>query len=157
MSEDPKAEELITAADEYWKHLVSFCLTSKEPSERLVIHLSRNGTHSPGMKRKVDAIRNAVMHGATENQIVGWGQSLTLSAYAIRKKNGNNEKYRQLRWRVPMSLADAVENETVPRIAKVCNLKTSEELWEFINSVFAHMPDHYLRMYAGEPKLKRER
>jgi hypothetical protein len=138
----------------------------------LVDAVLRGGLTSPmlmssdSMRRKAFAILWARQAAEMDReQIIAKGESWILSAYAKAKRNGN-EPQRVLSWRVSRSLADAVMCETpspdaeealVTRLARVCRLKTSEDFFEFLLSVFASFDDRTLRMWAGEVEEKKKR
>ncbi len=116
------------------------------------------------LKRKRDAIRFKREQGFGREVIIANGQSWTLSGYARAKRNGN-EPQRILRWRISRRLADAImSSETSPdqeealisRLVRVCKLQTSEDLFEFLLSVFADISDEELAMWAGLEKEKKK-
>ena len=108
--------------------------------------------------RKFRAISKCRESGMTQEEIIAAGQSEILSRAARSRKN-HSEPQRILRWRVSRSLAEAIqwtdqsspdaEEALVTRLRRVCNLKTSDDLWEFFNSVFADRDDKWLRNEAG--------
>ena len=139
--------EYAAAKAEAWKSLVNF--------------VYRQGTPSipppHDVVRKIAAIREAGELGMTQEEIISAGQTEILSR-AARQRRLRNEPQRILRWRVSRSLADAVmssdaspdaEEALVTRLVRVCHLKTSDDLFEFLLSVFADRDDKWLRNEAG--------
>ena len=120
----------------------------------------------PAVKHKITAIRWAMMDGWTAEVILEKGQSAVLSAYAKAKRNGH-EKEKVLRWRVPASLADAIQSDNaspdaeealVSRLARVLGISTSEEFWLYLHAHFGGMSDEQIRHDGGEgpPEKKRK-
>ncbi len=109
------------------------------------------------IQRKVQAINDARQLGMTQEEIIAAGQSEILSR-AARNRKKHSEPQRTLCWRVSRSLADAVmssvaspdaEEALVSRLVRVCHLRTSDDLFEFLLSVFADLTDKELRNLAG--------
>ena len=166
MNEQELASAFTNAAKAQWATLVSFRFTTApEKMNALIESLTEKGWGTKqSFVMKFRAIESAHNAGLTMPEIVEKGQSAILSMHAIAKKNGHTEKQKMLRWRVSASLADAImSSETSPdqeealatRLVRVCGLKTSEEFWEFINSVFADWSDADLLHHAGEATGKR--
>jgi len=101
------------------------------------------------LKRKIEAIHHKREQGWTEEAITKMGQGPTLSAYAASRKAKSEEPDTILRYRVSRSLADSW-CITVGRLAKAGNLKTSDDLIEFLNAHFADMPLEEIRHQAGK-------
>jgi hypothetical protein len=107
--------------------------------------------------RKCWAIHHSFLLGMTGGQIVSLGQTAALSRVAKHQSNGR-EPRKRLCWLVSASLADAVQSDDpspdaeealVSRLYRVCELRTSEDLWDFLVSVFSDMDDNALRHLAG--------
>jgi len=157
MSDFPKT--FATMAQAQWSALVNLVLDG-EDVEVLAKECSMDLAL---LKRKRDAIRFKREQGFGREVIIANGQSWTLSGYARAKRNGN-EPQRILRWRISRRLADAImssetspdqEEALVSRLVRVCGLRTSEDFWEFINSVFADWSDADLLHHSGEATGKR--
>lgn len=162
-------DRFVTSSHEQWRALVNFSFLC--PPDRLEEEINalakRVGTTPAGIKRKVEAIRYGKTTGLTQNDIIKAGQSATLSKYAGR--NGKEEKERQrfIRWKVPVSLADAIkpkdghtieETESLQsRFIRVLKLKTSGDFWEFVNSCFSDLSDAELRNLSGAFLDKKKR
>jgi len=148
-------------AQAQWSALVNLVLDG-EDVEVLAKECSMNPVV---LKRKRDAIRFKREQGFGREVIIANGQGWTLSSYARAKKNGHSEPDRVLRWRVSRRLADAImssetspdqEEALVSRLVRVCKLQTSEDLFEFLLSVFADISDEELAMWAGLEKEKKK-
>ena len=100
------------------------------------------------VRRKFEAIHHKREQGWTEEAIAKAGQGPTLSALAASRKLRKVEADTILRYRVPISLGEAWE-ELVGRLAKVASLKTSEDLFEFLHSVFCGLSDLQIQNLAG--------
>lgn len=116
-------------------------------------------------QRKVRAINDARQLGMTQEEIIGAGQSEILSRVARNRKK-HSEPQRVLAWRVSRSLADAVmtsnaspdaEEALVSRLVRVCHLRTSDDFFEFLLSVFADVADKELRNLAGVVLEKKQK
>lgn len=154
---EESTRQYIASSKEVWKVTVHCAYTcSSERMEREVVSLARDSSTNPAvLRRKFQAIQFKRDQGWTEEAIVAAGQGPTLSSYAADRKTRQNEKQRHLRWKVPASLADAVETEVV-RIATVLGLTTSEDLWDFWLSVMIDLTPPQLRHLAGQPKLRKK-
>ena len=114
--------------------------------------------------RKIAAIKEAQSEGMTQDEIIAAGQTEILSRAARNRRNSSGPQ-RVLSWRVSRSLADAVmssdaspdaEEALVTRLVRVCHLKTSDDLFEFLLSVFADVDDKELKHLAGEADVKQK-
>jgi len=159
---DTVKDRFVSSSSENWKATVEAYREGITP-ETLAEESSSNVAT---MKQKYRAIEHEHEKGLDLEAIIAAGQGPTLSSYARAKKNGHSEPERVLRWRVSRRLADAImSSETSPdqeealatRLVRVCGLKTSEEFWEFINSVFADWSDADLLHHAGEATGKKEK
>jgi hypothetical protein len=114
---------------------------------------------------KVKAITEAGLSGMSREEIVAAGQTEILSRDARRRKK-YSERQRVLSWRVSRALADAVmssvaspdqEEALVTRLVRVCHLRTSEELWEFLLSEYVNVSDEELEHRAQVVLEKRRK
>jgi hypothetical protein len=165
---DSAKDRFVSSVRESWTGLVELARTgtdSRSP-ETIGLLASNTGSTIPTIRNKFRAIEYARELGQTYEQIVEAGQHTILSRYAKARKNGHNEKEKILRWRVPASLADAIQSDVVSadqeeplvsRLVRVCKLETSEDLWTFIHSWFCEVTDAELVHHAGEGKLKKKR
>jgi hypothetical protein len=109
---------------------------------------------SQSEQRKAKAVHQARESGMSMEEIISAGQSEILSR-AARNRKKYSEPQRTLRWRVSRSLAEAIqwsdksspdaEEALQTRLVRVGDLRTSDDLWEFLNSEYADMPDAELR------------
>ncbi len=159
---DSAKERFVSSSRESWKAIVEAYREGITP-EALA---QEAGSNLATMKQKYRAIEHKHEEGLDLEAIIAAGQGPTLSSYARAKKNGHSEPEKVLRWRVSRRLADAImSSETSPdqeealasRLVRVCGLRTSEEFWEFINSVFADWSDTDLLHHAGEATGKKEK
>ena len=155
------------STQETWKQLVRFALSISERGyeERIRTEAEAAGSRFGLLKRKCDAIRFQSSEGRSEEEIVQAGQSATLSAY-VKHRRKWDEKTRMLRFRVPVSLFDAIQNPhasadseepLITRLSRVCQIRTSNELWEFLLSVFADLSDKDIAGLAGIEQEKKKR
>lgn len=122
------------------------------------------GLFDGALKRKVQAIRLLVFEGGhTFDSVRDMGQTEALALYARIKKPAGKE--RVVRWRIDAMLADAIqskrgsadqEESLQQRLIRVCNIRYSNDLWEFILSCFADLSDRELRNLAGDVRKKRQ-
>lgn len=140
-----------------WADTVNYALdTSEGRLDELAADLAKDWKTDKGtVKRKFLAIRFVFGKGLTRQEIKNAGQHCILSQFAKAKKNGHNEKERFLRWRVPISLADAIDQD-VARVARVCQITASEELFDLFHSLFMDMTEAQWRHAAGMSRLKRK-
>jgi uncharacterized Fe-S cluster-containing radical SAM superfamily protein len=160
MTDFPKSLALITKAQ--WEAIVELAFCGADP-EAVAKETGVSGTV---LKQKFSAIRYARESGWAEQAIVALGQSGTLRAYIAAKKNGHREPERMLRWRVSRRLADAVmsseasedqEEPLVSRLVRVAKLRTSNEIWEFLLSIFSDLSDKDIEHLAGMEPAKRKK
>jgi len=159
MSSFPKTLALLT--HEQWKAIVEAYREGVTP-EALA---QEAGSNVATMKQKYRAIEFQHEKGYGFEVIVANGQGWSLSSYSRAKRNGH-EKEKVLRWRVPASLADCIQNDSaspdaeealITRLHRVLGLETSEEFWMFIHSWFGEVSDPELLHHAGEGKPKKGR
>jgi hypothetical protein len=162
--ESGMTENGIPAASRYlWEKTVRFACTCPS-SVTITATAQESGTSAEALSRKVAAILYMRQTGKIQQEIIDLGQSRVLSAYAKSKKNGHTEKQRFIRWRLPCSLADAIQaNETSEdqeeclqaRLMRVLGVRTSIELWEFFLSNYADLSDEEIRnLGSGQVKVK---
>jgi hypothetical protein len=160
MNNFPKTLALL--AEEQWKAIVN---AYREGITAEVV-AQESGTNVATMKQKFRAIEFKHEEGWDFEAIIVAGQGPTLSSYAKAKRNGHNEPDRVLRWRVPRRLAEAImssetspdqEEALVTRLFRVAKLRTSEQFWEFLLSVFSDLSDKDIQHLAGIEPEKRKR
>jgi hypothetical protein len=143
-----------------WGAIVSIAYHCKpDQIDREAELLARaTSTTKATLRRKFAAIHHKREQGWTEEAIAKEGQGPTLSSLAASRKLQKVEADTILRYRVPASLGEAWE-ELVGRLAKVANLKTSEDLIEFLHSVFVGLSDLQIQNLAGmiDPNRKGRR
>ncbi len=160
-------QDFSVRAAELWRDIVNFALdTPEDRLEQLATTLAGAWTESKAsLLRKLKAVRTAAASGLDRQGICKLGQSEALSLHA-RANRKNREKMRVVSFRVPASLAEAfvsedaspdAEEALVSRLARVCELRTSEDLLEFLLSVFADISDKDLKNLAGVNDLKKRR
>jgi hypothetical protein len=127
-------------------------------SEQSLAQLNGND----GLKRKLAAIRHARMNGVSREQVAAQ-QHETMSAFIRAKKRYGPERI--VRWRIDAGLADAIQSKVASpdqeeslqqRLIRVCDIRYSNELWEFILSCFADLSDAQLRNLAGVVKKRKK-
>ena len=134
-----------------WKTLVAIAYhIGPDHAEREIELLAEaTATTRATVRRKFQAIHEMRDRGLSEEAIVRAGQGPTLSALALAKKKQKLECDTIIRYRVPKSLGEAWE-ELVGRLARVADLRTSEDLIEFLHSVFVGLNDDQIKNLAGE-------
>lgn len=155
-------ERFASSAKEQWQAIVTLAFAGADP-ETVAKEASVNAAV---LRQKFSAIRYARESGWAEQAIVSLGQSGTLKAYAAAKRNGHHEPQKLLRWRVSRRLAEAImSSETSPdqdealttRLVRVAKLRTSEQFWEFMLSVFSDLSDKDIEHLAGMEPEKRKK
>lgn len=159
MSAFPKTLALL--AQEQWKAIVEAYRAGVTAED-----LAREAGSNPStVRQKYRAIHWKHETDCDFEAIIAAGQGPTLSSYAKARKNGH-EKEKVLRWRVPASLADCIQNDNsspdaeealITRLHRVLGLETSEDFWMFIHSWFGEVSDAALLHHAGEGKMKKRR
>lgn len=154
-------ERFTSSGRDHWQAIVALAFSGAD-----VETLARETSVGVAvLRQKFAAIRYARESGWAEQAIIALGQSGTLKAHAAAKKNGR-EPQKMLRWRVSRSLAESImssetspdqEEALVTRLVRVCGLKTSDDLWEFIRSVFYDFSDEVLAIWSGELTEKKGR
>jgi hypothetical protein len=152
-------DRYLASSREQWASLVRLAFECQDVAE-----LAREaGANKSTVSRKFQAIRWAAESGMNREEIESQGQQFILSLYsrAISKSQG---KQRFLRWRVSASLADAVmwseasdsaDEALITRLKRVCKLETSDDLFEFLLSIFADLSDKELMNLAGVTNRKK--
>lgn len=163
---DTTRDRYVTSSHEAWRALVNFSFLC--PADRLeeeISSLAKRVSSTPaGIKRKVEAIRYGKNTGQSQCEIIEAGQGATLSRYNGRNGHEAKERQRFIRWKLPVSLADAIkpkDNHTIEeteslqsRLIRVLKLRTSEQLWEFLLSEFADITDEELKNRGGMGTIK---
>lgn len=162
VTEPSKLDQAATAAVNLqrgsWHALVDMAVLLPEDridgaATELSKHM-RQGKDS--LKRKINAILYCRQLGHSVEEIKSYGQEPVLSRY-IKKTNADRyEKTTVMKWQIPGSLRE-ITRQNMAGIAKILNLHTSEELWDFLNSVLGDLvrnPEE-LKHLAGELKGKR--
>ena len=134
-----------------WQTLVAIAYNiGPEHRDREVQLLAEATSTTPAVvRRKFEAIHRMREQGCSEEAIVRNGQGPTLSALTAEKQRRKLEADTILRYRIPRSLGEAWE-ELVGRLARVADLKTSEDLLEFLHSVFVGLSDTQIQNLAGQ-------
>ena len=143
-----------------WKTLVAIAyhIGSEHLDREVELLAEATMTTRATIKRKFQAIHCMREKGLSEEAIVRAGQGPTLSMLAAAKKRQKLEEDTILRYRVPKSLGEAWE-ALVGRLAVVADLKTSEDLIEFLHASFVGLSDEEIQNQAGEldPRRKARR
>jgi hypothetical protein len=143
-------QSYIQSAGSAWSAIVSIayaCGPAHLDREAELLARATNTTRAT-IKRKFEAVHHKREQGWTEEAITRAGQGATLSSFAASRKERKVEADTILRYRVPVSLGEAWEAQ-VSRLARLADLKTSEDLIEFLNSVFAGLSDLHIQNWAG--------
>jgi hypothetical protein len=134
-----------------WKTLVAIAyhVGSEHIDREVQLIAGATSTTPATVKRKFEAIHRMREQGCSEDAIVRNGQGPTLSQLTAAKQRQKHETDVILRYRVPNSLGEAW-GQLVGRLVKVADLRTSEDLLEFIYSVFVDLSDLEIKHLAGE-------
>ena len=144
-------QSYIQSAGSAWSAIVSIayaCGPDHLDRESELLARATNTTKAV-IVRKFQAVHHKREQGWTEEAITKAGQGPTLSSFAASRKQQKPEADVILRFRVPASLGESW-SELQARIARLAKLKTSEELFEFLHSVFVGLSDLQIQNLAGE-------
>lgn len=152
---DILATRLVNDSRSKWADLVDLTFSLPEQqfdsvSESLSKHM---GESKYSLKRKMNAISYAHSLGYTAEDIKKEGQELALSRYAKKLNADKYEDTTVMKWNLPGSLRE-VTRKNMAGVAKILGFTTSEQLWDFLNSVLADLvanPES-LKHLAGEYK-----
>jgi transcriptional antiterminator len=154
---DQAATYAVKYAQESWVALVNMSfLLPEERIDGAATELAKHmGQSKDTLKRKIQSIQHAHALGHSAEDIKRDGQGAALSRFV---KKSNSERYEQstvLKWNLPGSLREVIRQDTA-QMMKILNLNTSEELFDFLHSVFVDLNAHpdELRHLAGELKGK---
>lgn len=154
-------DRYVASSREAWRALVNFSFLC--PPDRLEEEINslakRVNSTAAGIKRKVEAIRWCKNTGLSQSEIIEIGQSAILSRYSGRNGKEDKERQRFIRWKIPVSLANAIkpkdkytiekEESLQSRLIRVLKIRTSEEFWEFMLSRFVDLTDEELYNDGG--------
>jgi hypothetical protein len=142
-----RAERYSKASREQWEELVALVLDHGFNQKKLAKRLGGLSKQSAAnLQRKCSAISWCAAYGMSSADIIEKGQHATLGLF--QRARQRNEPRQTLRFVVNTSLAEAVRT-LIRRLMEVCDLETSDDLWDFIVSSYADMPDEALRQLAG--------
>jgi len=99
------------------------------------------------LKRRVSAVIHARSLGYSCEEIIAAGQEKTMSDYLKSKKQ---EKYGQtvrMQFEVPGFLRELIQQD-FERIKRVLGVATSEDLFDFLHSMFENMTDEEIRQMS---------
>lgn len=147
------------AAQEQWRALVGIAIScSDDRVASLAAEIApKFGAMPTSMVRKMQAVRHLARKGKTSDEIIGLGQSETLSQAASDRHRAFGPQ-RILSYRVSKSLADLFECEypapgapepIVTRLHRVCGITTADDLFDFLVAAIEHATDEELRHHAG--------
>ncbi len=161
MSEPSKLDLAATAAVKTqigsWHALVDVAVLL--PEERIDGAASELAKHmrqgKDTIKRKINAIQHCRQLGHSVEEIKGYGQEPVLSRYIKKTNSDRYEKTTVLKWNIPGSLREVIRQD-VAQISKILGLVTSEQLFDFLHSIFVDLIAHPddLKHLAGELKPK---
>lgn len=161
MSEPSKLDALATSvvqqARNTWNGLVDLAfLLPEDRIDGAAQELSKHmGQSKDNLRRKINAIQYARTLAYSADEIKAYGQEATLGRYI---KSRNAERYEQvtvMKWNLPGSLREVIRQD-MAAIAKILGFVSSEQLWDFLHSIFVDLKEHpeSLRRLAGELKGK---
>lgn len=140
-----------------WQQLVeiAFALSRDRGDVEQVSHqLARaSGTAEDSIKRKILAIQHAQTLGYSEEEVSKMGQTRVLSDYGKKKKQDKYEDLVWLKFQIPGSQRE-VARQQLDRVCKVLDLKTSEQLWDFLLAELSTASDEDLRHAAGHKQVE---
>jgi hypothetical protein len=145
-------KDAATALRADWERLVAIAVKiskDRESIDQISHALAMAGKSSQdSLKRKIFAIQHMQELGYTESEISQMGQTVVLSEHQKTKKAEKYEKKTWLKFALPGSQREIVQIE-IARIAKVLNLQTSEQIWDFIMAQLQACTDEELKHAAG--------
>lgn len=136
-----------------WSTLVELTLALPEDHVKAVagglsVH-TKVGVDS--IERKMNSVRHAASLGFSADDIIAAGQEKTVSTYL---KSRRQEKYSdvvRMQFEVPGFLRELISQD-LARIKKTLGIATSEDLFDFLHSVFENWTDEEIRQLAeGKP------
>jgi hypothetical protein len=158
-------QAFITSHGSQWAAIVSIAYAcSADHMDREAELLARAARSTKAtIKRKFEAVHHKRTQGWTEEAIVKAGQGPTLSSFAASRKERKVEADVILRYRLSASLAEAwtalVRDKIAPALARdtkrMENL-TSDDLFEFLLSVFLDVHPAHIANFAGELDERRK-
>jgi hypothetical protein len=157
-------DEFAESAKRHWIMLVGMALATADV-DRLAKGFATNGYSSYQTARnKIVAIRYLAQIGESRESIEALGQTAVLSRYAKAKKKARGPE-RVLSHRMSASLADAIECESpspdaeeplFTRLCRVLQIRTIEDIFEYLLAHFSGMSDLEILHDGGEWYEKRE-
>ena len=164
MIDSSKLQDFSVRAAEQWRDLVNFAMdTPEDKLPQLVEKLASAWKDAPSpeskasLLRKFKAVRSLALNGSSREDICKMGQSKTLSAHAITKRNGH-EPVRQIKYNLPATLAEAIQwsDKSSPDAEEALftrfhrlGITTSAQAFEFILSTYADMDDEEILNRRG--------
>jgi hypothetical protein len=155
MPDAPKLAVLATGyvagANSQWGFLVDLaCSLSPDRLDRAAQVLAkRTNVSKDSLKRKMEAIHRAQAKGIEAEALKAIGQEKILSDYVKAKKSERVEGLATLSYRMAPDLKEAVQKQLV-RVARVLKLTTSDQVFEFLNSVMQEWTPEEIRHAAGD-------
>lgn len=160
MTDDPNVLNVLLARGaeslrSQWRDLVAIATRLAKDNDSVSqvaakLAVAASGTED-SIKRKVLAIQYMQSLGYSEEEICQLGQTVVLSEFGKSKRVEKYEKLTTLSWRIPGSQRESAQIE-LARVMRVLNLKTSEELWDWIIGQIRTVSDEELLHSAGEKK-----
>jgi len=146
-------QQYIASHGNAWAAIVSiaFQCGPEHVDREAEILAKATGATKATIKRKFQAVHHKREQGWNEKAIAAAGQGTTLSAFAASRKAEKQEPDTILRYRVSRSLADEW-CRTVKRLEMHAELKTSDDLIEFLNACFADLSHDEIQNLAGTKK-----
>ena len=156
---DGLAVALAKSAEDAWESLVRGAVHCPDV-DRFISEVAKwTRTKPQGVRAKVRAIRAECLRGATVEEIIAMGQGECISRHAqARKAARAGDPDRTLSFTMPRSLADAWQNPNasadqvepiITRLARVCELETTEDLFDYLKALIDDIPDEIHAQLAG--------
>jgi len=149
---EQEEQELIQAYQAEWGHLVGLVVRSRATGKPVNIpRISMGAKKGPGaIVAKVRAIYTALEQGVPAEQIIQDGESQTLSVKA-QKIAKESDGMVGMNFRVRPDVRDGAM-QVFERLVRVCELKTREEVWDLLCSMFVGadaVTDNEIKHHAG--------
>ena len=138
------------ASARQWAEIVGWAIHLRTPIDEIAGFFADKNTSEGSIKGRVKAIRWALSEGGwTTDRIIAEGQTAVRSAYERSKRNGDERK-RQIKYNLPVSLAEAIQwsDKSSPDAEEALftrfhrlGITTSKDAFEFILSTFADLDD----------------
>lgn len=134
-----------------WQDLVSIgaALNSKQLDVGAKRLAEQTGMSAATIKRRFLAVKHGIEMGFSQEALIKMGQQATVAQYVREKVKKRTLPLVAFPHRLTAPIRDDLQ-VLCERIGKVLKLKTYDDVFEFILSTYADLPDEELLHLAGE-------